>query len=85
MKNTISVKQLGLDEAYLLLPKDEKEMCCITIVEAALKHMKQPPTKKEKIEFMRMILTRSIEILEPQEEFENCQILLDLKNALDLI
>lgn len=67
---------------YLNKSKEEKEKICLDLVEKAFKRMKVNAPLELKMENMLIVLDRSLKYLENREEYEQAQIILDLKNTV---
>ena len=85
MRGVINVAQLGLTKEYLSWNDNVRKETCKKIVESSLATMNVPATKEERINIMFKILDTSIKMYEIIEDYESCQILADVKKALQTI
>lgn len=80
--NIIRINNLNLTLSYLDEDKKKQEQIACDIIKQALSKMKTNSTLIERAAIMGTILQRSINRLEEEELFEECKILLDVKNAI---
>jgi len=80
--NIITPGSLEKTNEYLKMTKEEKENACIEIVSKAFARMKTNTTLDQRKRVMENVLDRSLRYLEDRDEFEQAQVILDLKNTI---
>jgi len=78
----LRIKSLKLTYSYLNESKVKRNRICRTIIENAFKTFSVPETIDRRAEVITKIIDKSIHQLEIEEEFEECQILSEVKSAI---
>ena len=78
----LRIKNLNLTYAYLKDTKENQEKVCLTILEKAFASFQVPETFERRADIVTKLLERSIKQLEEEQEFEECQILLDIQTYI---
>lgn len=82
IKGVLNVSQIGMTDQYLTFDEDKKYQVCKRVIEEALKNMTVRASMDERKKVMFAILENSISLYEALEKYEECQLLVDLKEVL---
>ena len=84
MEKSIKVGELEIPSNYWSLKDDNKKEICFTITDAILTILdKQISPELDRIVILLNLLDSSIETNEMEENYEVCQVLLDIKTLLN--
>jgi len=83
MGNVITLENLKLTLEFLSWNETKREEVCKRIIEESIKKMTVKVSREVKVKTMIPIFQRSIERYESLEEYENCEILNQIKKVLE--
>ena len=82
--NHLKIGEMEVPEQYFGLSPDDKKLICDVILNKMLHLVNRMPTANmEKMDVMYLLIDSSIITNEEEENFEVCQVLMDIRNLLN--
>ena len=81
-EQVVRISSLNLTNAYFNETPTKRKKMCKAIIHQAFKQMAVKASIDKKSETMSNLLDRSIGVHEEEEKYEDCKILLDVKNVI---
>jgi len=80
----VDLSDVLINTRYLQLSPIDRQTICEGIINQSFGSMTVPATQKERVIAMKKILKKSVDFYSNKEEYENCVLLSDLLEAINL-